>query len=368
MKTEFWLPLVYVAPHEIAARSRQAEADGWDGVKLADTQCLHGDPFVMMTAGALATERLRFSISASNPMTRHPAVAASAISSVAALAPGRVQYGIGRGDSALAYVGGAPASVAAFEQYLSAVRNYLHATPVTFESIRPWRLTADVATIQLGHAPVDSRLVWRDAAGREVPIVVFATGPRVIAVAGRLADRVSLALGADMARLRWATDVARRAREESGLDADSLSIGAVIPIGVADEIGRARRSVRNMVASAGRFAVISGRVVGPVTDAQREVYEAIGRSYDMNHHGGHGSQVDALTDDFIDTYAIVGSAARCVERILELVDLGIDHLMLSPPLGDASEADRRDGYQRVIDEVLPRVRAALAETGASRPQ
>src|SRR5262245_49960405 len=106
MNVQFWLPLVFVDPEAMAARARQAEADGWDGVKLADTQCLHGDPFVMMTAGVLATEHLRFSISASNPMTRHPAVAAAAMASLARIAPGRVQYGIGRGDSALAYVGG----------------------------------------------------------------------------------------------------------------------------------------------------------------------------------------------------------------------------------------------------------------------
>ena len=78
---------------------------------------------------------------------------------------------------------------------------------------------------------------------------------------------------------------------------------------------RARQSVANMVASSARFSVMSGRVVGPVDDSQRRVYEAIGESYDMNRHGGNGSQVAALTDEFTDTFAIVGSPARCVERI-----------------------------------------------------
>ena len=366
MEPQFWLPLVHVGPDQIAARARQAETDGWDGVKLADTQCLYGEPFVMMTAGVIATEHLQFSISASNPMTRHPAVAAAGIASIATIAPGRVHYGIGRGDSALAYVGGAPASVSSFERYLAAVRNYLHRVPVTFDAVREWRLTADVSTIQLGHAPDDSRLRWLDPSIPPVPIEIFATGPRVIAVGGRLADRVSLALGADVTRLGWAIDIARCARADAGLDIAGLSLGAVVPIGVADEISRARRSVVNMVASAGRFAVISGRVVGPVTDVQRLVYDAIGRSYDMNHHGGNGSQIDVLTDEFIDTYAIVGPPSACVERILELVELGIDHVMLSPPLGDASEEDRRDGYRRLVDEVLPRVKAALPRRVAHR--
>ena len=72
-------------------------------LKLFDTQCLFGDVFVMMTAAAMSTEALRLSISASNPATRHPAVAASAIAAVAEVAGDRVWYGIGRGDSALAH-------------------------------------------------------------------------------------------------------------------------------------------------------------------------------------------------------------------------------------------------------------------------
>jgi 5,10-methylenetetrahydromethanopterin reductase len=355
---ELWMPMGSVRPEEIAERARRAEADGWDGLKVYDTQCLFGDAFVMTTAAAVATGRLRLSLSTSNPVTRHPAVAASAIASVAAIAGPRIHYGIGRGDSALAYVGGAPASVAMFERYLRAVRSYLHGKPVPFDALTEWRLTDDVSTLRLGHAPEDSSLRWLDPAAPPVPIEVYATGPRVLGVAGRLADRVALGLGADVARLRWAIDVARTARAAAGLDPGTLSFSAIVPTGVADDHDRARRSVANMVASAARFAVISGRVVGPVTDAQRQVYEAIGDTYDMNQHGGLGDQVDALTDEFVDTYAIVGPPSRCAERILELSELGIDAVMLAPPQGDASDDDIRDGYRMLVDEVFPLVRTS----------
>ena len=84
------MPMGSVRPERIAARARQAEADGWDGLKVYDTQCLHGEAFVMLTAAVMATERLRLSLSASNPATRHPAVAAPAIASVAAIAGDRI--------------------------------------------------------------------------------------------------------------------------------------------------------------------------------------------------------------------------------------------------------------------------------------
>jgi 5,10-methylenetetrahydromethanopterin reductase len=361
MTVELWMPMGFERPETIAACARRAEADGWDGLKVYDTQCLFGDAFVMTTAAALATDRLQLSLSTSNPVTRHPAVAASAMASIAAIAGARVHYGIGRGDSALAYVGGAPASVSTFERYITAVRAYLHGEPVAFQSIAPWRLTDDVTRLRLAHAPSESSLRWLDTSAPPVPIEVYATGPRVLDVAGRLADRVALGLGGDTERLRWAIDVARSARARAGLDPDTLSFSAVVPTGVADDVDRARRSVANMVASAARFAVLAGTVVGPVTDEQRRVYEAIGATYDMDRHGELGEQVNALTNAFIETYAIVGPAERCVERIGEIAALGIDAIMLAPPQGDADDDDIRDGYRLLVDDVLPAVRRTSEE-------
>jgi 5,10-methylenetetrahydromethanopterin reductase len=358
MTPEFWIPMGSIAPEAIADRARQVEADGWDGMKVYDTQCLNGEAVVMMTAAAIATERLQLSIATSNPATRHPSVTASAMASIAAIAGDRIYFGIGRGDSALAYVGGAPASVPMFERFVIAVRRYLHGEPVPFESIAEWCITREVSGIHLGDAPAESRLVWPAAGVRPPPIEIFATGPRVLAVGGRWADRLSLGLGAVPARLAWGIETAREARAEAGLDPTTLSLAALVSIAVGDDMARARRSVANMVATAARFSVINGTVCGPVSDKDRSVYEAIGRSYDMTHHGGQGAQIGELNDEFIDAFAIVGSPQRCVERILELQSLGIDSIMLAPPLGDVDEADVREGYRRVVEDVLPAARKA----------
>ena len=353
---EFWIPMGAVAPSAIGERAKQVEGDGWDGLKIFDTQCLYGDVFVMSTAAALASKKLKLSLSTSNPVTRHPSVAASAIASLADIAGPRVYYGIGRGDSALAYVGGAPASVDMFERYITAVRAYLHGEAVSFESIREWRLSKDVSSIKLAHAPAHSSIRWLNRSAPPIPIEVYATGPKVLAVGGRHGDRIALGLGADINRLKWAIDIARKARADAGLDPATLSFSAIVPTGVARDMARARKSVQNMIASSGRFSVINGALVGPATPAQRKVYEAIASSYDMNHHGGSGDQVNVLTDEFIDAYAIVGPPSACVERILQLVEIGIDALMLAPPQGDASPDDIRDGYRLLVDEVIPKVR------------
>jgi 5,10-methylenetetrahydromethanopterin reductase len=349
-----------VLAKDILDRARRIEADGWDGMEISDTQCLFGDTAVMMTAAALATGRLKFTIGTSNPATRHPSIAASMVASLAAIAGDRISFGVGRGDSSLAYIGGAPASLRIFERYVVAVRRYLHGEPVAMESISEWRLTEDVSTIPLGHAVEESRLTWLDPNDPPPAIDVYATGPRSLGVAGRAADRVCISVGADLARLEWAIETARAARAEVGLDPATLRIAAVVNASVDDDLDRARRRVAGRVATSARFAVMNGSVVGPVTEAQRQVYEAISRSYDMNRHTGHRPQIGSLTDDFVDSFGIVGTAKSCSARMLELRELGVDSLMVGMPSArEIGDSESQENYLRLVNEVLPAVRTAL---------
>ena len=83
---------------------------------IVDSQCLSGDPYIAAAMAGAATTTLKVATAVTNSATRHPAVAATAAASVQAETGGRFVLGIGRGDSALAYLGMAPAPVAQFAQ------------------------------------------------------------------------------------------------------------------------------------------------------------------------------------------------------------------------------------------------------------
>ena len=88
----------------------------------------------------------------------------SAAHALAVESGGRVTIGIGRGDSALAHLGRAPASVAHTERYVRVLRLYLRGEPVSFDDLGFSESTApDVATLGLADTPSASRLVWRAA-------------------------------------------------------------------------------------------------------------------------------------------------------------------------------------------------------------
>src|SRR5499426_3689864 len=192
-------------PGLAARHAAAAEAAGYDGLALVDSQNLAGDCYVGLALAARETTRLRLATGVTNPVTRHPAATAAAIAAIHAESGGRAVLGIGRGDSALAHLGYAPAPVAVFERTLERIQGYLRGEEVPFEA------DANLATLRLADAPKASRLTWLRPDLPKVPVDVAATGPRMIAIGATLAERVTFAVGADPVRLRWAIDVAHEA-------------------------------------------------------------------------------------------------------------------------------------------------------------
>jgi 5,10-methylenetetrahydromethanopterin reductase len=329
-------------PGTAPRQAERAEAAGFDGLLMVDSQNLAGDPYVALALAAKVTDRLRLGTGVTNPVTRHAAVTAAAIASVQGESGGRAQLGIGRGDSALAHLGRAPAPLKQFERYLADLQAYLRGEDVEFAD-------ANLDTLNLAGAPTSSRLQWLRAAGVKVPVAVAATGPRVIEIAARLADRVTFAVGADAERLRWAIDLARQA--------GATSLGAYVNVVAHPDLATAASLAEGGLASFARFSVMHGTPTGPVTNEQRDVLTNVHAAYNMNAHTQAGtSQAAALTPEFAARFAILGPAARCVTRLRELADLGLDHVCIVGPSIGADRDEAAAAQRRFNEEVLPALR------------
>src|SRR5256714_11033790 len=148
------------------ADARLAEDVGFSLVGVADSQSVFRELYVTMALCAQATQRVLIGPSVTNPITRHPAVAASGIATIDEIAPGRAFFGIGSGDSAILNLAERPATLADMRAYVETVRA-LHTKGET-----TWR----------GRVV---RLTW---AKRAIPIYLSAEGPRTLAPAGESAD------------------------------------------------------------------------------------------------------------------------------------------------------------------------------------
>ena len=343
------------SPRSAARRAERAEADGWAGVGVTDSQNLAGDAWVALTAMAAATDRLELGTSVTNPVTRHPAVTAAAAQSLAIIAGDRVAVGIGRGDSALAHLGRAPAGVGLFERYLQALRAYLRGEPVAFDDLGFSDATApDVSTLGLADTPEHSRMVWRRDDDPLVTVEVASTGPKVIGAAARSADRIVFALGAAPERIAWGMEVARAARADAGLDPDGIEFASYLNVVPHPDVDAARAMVAGSLTTFARFAVMHGTVQGPTDETQKALMEQLHSSYDMKHHTQSGSdQTRVLTPEFIDHYSIVGPTAQCITRLQELEALGLSKVIVVGPSVGSDRDHARESTAEMTGELLP---------------
>jgi 5,10-methylenetetrahydromethanopterin reductase len=358
---QLWMTTVAGA-RGAARTAHEIEAAGWDGMLVVDSQNLSGDPYVALAMAATATTRLGLGTGVTNSVTRHAAVTAAAITSVNRVSNGRAALGIGRGDSALAHLGRAPARLAQFERYLRQLRAYLRGDAVEFADIDiPPDVAPPMSGLHLHDAPPSSHIGWiaegRSRGAAAVPVEVAASGPKVIEMAAVHSNRVMFTLGADIERLAWGIGVARQARKAVGLDPDGVAIGAYVNMGCHSDIEAARSLVRGGLTTFARFSVMHGKANGPVSAADRSVLEALRDSYDMTAHTrGDSRQAGTLTDDFIDRFAIVGPPDRCVERLRALAKLGLDKVAISGASRGAAAEDIAKGRGLVNAEVLPAMR------------
>jgi 5,10-methylenetetrahydromethanopterin reductase len=267
MTCEFWMHW-FPIPGQVERVAEQAEQWGFDGLLLADSQNLVGDPFVALGVLAKATTRLGLGTGIVNPLTRHPAVVASAIASAQLETRGRAVLGLGRGDSSLAQIGLHPPSTTLLEGFVRQVRGYLRGD-----------------TIDLDGTP--SRLTWLDSATfTPPPIELAATGPRTIALAATASDRVMLTLGADPDRLAAAITTAREARHAAGLDPDTLNVGAYINIACSQDSAQARDLVRGSAAIFAHFAAMrTVRISAESSDQDSGTLSKLGATYNEAEHG-----------------------------------------------------------------------------------
>jgi 5,10-methylenetetrahydromethanopterin reductase len=210
--------------------------------------------------------------------------------------------------------------------------------------------------LHLHDAPPASRIGWI-ADGAKVLVEVAASGPKVIAMAALHAERIMFTLGADVDRLAWGIELARKTRREAGLDPEGIAFGAYVNLGCHHDVAAARSLVRGGLTTFARFSIMHGKASGPVAARDQAVLEALRNNYDMRAHTRSDSrQAGTLTDDFVDRFAIVGTPDRCIQKLQSLAALGLDKLAISGGTRGAATEDIDVSRRLVAEHVLPGMR------------
>jgi 5,10-methylenetetrahydromethanopterin reductase len=299
----------------LGALAARAEAVGFAFVSVGDNPMQMKDTYVALTLVATSTSTCRVGTTMTNPVRRDPLVAAAGISSVDALAPGRVFFGISTGRSERA-------DQHRLDAYVRAMRE-LWATGVA------------------EYAGEVMELCW-DAA--PVPIVIGASGPAGLRRAGRIADGVVVESGVTAPVVERALEHLDVGAREAGRSVDDLDLWWYVKANIADTYTSSLDDALGGIASSGANALQGDLDARLVPRQFHSDCRALAGGYDFHSHLKTGPddpnrrllQPGPFLDYLVDRFAIVGSSDDWISRVGQLTRLGIRRIFLAVVTTDRS--------------------------------
>jgi len=290
-----------------------AEEKRFDLATIVEGQLLWRDVYSCLTICAIKTSRILLGPGMTNPVTRHPSVTAGAIATLNELSKGRAVLGIGRGNNALVTIGLSKASSETLIEHVEAVKAYLlQKTGVAY------------------HGGESTVPLWGKS---KVPILVAAQGPRMLEVAGQIADGVVILGPPEPSMLRWAVDrIKAGARKEKG---SAPEIHLYTHCYVSSDIEKAREMCKGPVSAA--YNIFAAESTLKTEQLPVELSSRLQRvrnemSYDFQKHLRVGAAHSrALTDEDIDLWSIIGPPDGVIDKFSRLKELGISNFLLSVP-------------------------------------
>ncbi|MEO4042996.1 TIGR03842 family LLM class F420-dependent oxidoreductase [Hoeflea sp. CAU 1731] len=307
----------FMKPERQRAIVRQAENGGFEYCWFYDSHILWRESFVAMAMCMEHTTTMRFGPCVTNPNTRDWSNAASLFGSLAMQSNGRFDIGLGRGDSAVRVMGKKPAPLSRLEEFTHVVKALVR---------------GDEA--QYGECPEPVKFPW--AWGYELPVWVAAYGPKALNSAGRVGDGLILQI-ADPGICKWLGDQAITAGKEAGRDMSKYGIMAAAPA-YTGPIEKGREATKWFPAMVGNHVADIVEKYGADTDlvpASLTSYIENRRGYDYSKHGqSDNPYLDFITDEIVDSFAVLGEPEDHIAKLKELEAAGITQFNIYLDNGD----------------------------------
>ncbi|NIM05473.1 MAG: LLM class flavin-dependent oxidoreductase, partial [Deltaproteobacteria bacterium] len=193
---------------------------------VGDSHLIWREAYVNLAAMAVNTSKVKLGTGVSNPITRHPSVVASAFVTLEELASRRINVGIGLGDSSVETMGMKPARLADFEKTIHQMRGLMRGENVELET----------GSIHLNFPTKEP-----------IPIYIAASGPKMLELAGRVADGVIVLVGTDPSYLKQAQEKIQSGIRAAGRKPEDVELVLWVPCAVSDKMP-ARDAVKAHVA------------------------------------------------------------------------------------------------------------------------
>lgn len=293
-----------ISPRRTVALCQQAEVAGFRYAWFFDSHVLWRECYVTMAMCMEHTDSLRFGPLVTNPGVREWSVAASLFATLAIQSGGRLDIGVGRGDSSRRVLGKRPMNIANMIEFVNAIKGMVRGDAVSYDG-------------------VETQLPWAD--GYEIPMWIAAYGPKALAGAGQAGDGLVIQL-AEPGLVKWFSEQAIAAGKAAGRDMSGYQVMAAAPVWVGD-FDKGREQTRWFPAMVGNHVADIVEKYGqdsPDIPHSLTAYIEGRKGYDYRHHADKDADhLGFISDDIVDGFGVLGPVEEHVRKLKELEAAGV---------------------------------------------
>lgn len=307
-----------VEPDRARKLVKQAEQAGFAYCWFYDSHILWRECYPAMAMCMEHTETLRFGPCVSNPNTRDWSLAASLWGSLALQSKGRLDVGLGRGDSAVRVMGKKPASLDRLAEFTHKVKAMIRGDEVMY-----------------GDCPNPVQFPWSE--GYELPVWIAAYGPKALKTAGEVGDGLILQI-AEPSICKWLSEQAVAAGEAAGRDMGNFRVQAAAPAFFGANAADCIEAVKWFPAMVGNHVADIVEKYGtdnPDIPASLTSYIKNRKGYDYSKHGQSDNPfLDFITPDIVESFCVLGTADDHINKIKQLQSVGVTQYNIYLDNGD----------------------------------
>jgi 5,10-methylenetetrahydromethanopterin reductase len=297
---------------EAARLTVLAEKRGFESIWVFEDY-YYRDAISRMTYLATVSEKIKLATGVVNPHTRSPPLLAMSFITLDELSNNRSILGIGPSARLWLYEKHRPAlkQLTYMKECVEIFRKLTSGEKVNYKG-----RYFDIQNVKLGLKPS------RD----HVPVYFGVMGPKMLQLAGKMADGVLLTAGATPEYVEWTLKQIKIGAEKSGRDPSEIDLASLIMISVVEDEDAEMETLRSKVA----FLALLPQFDPILKLSGLDGLDDIDGIREAGRRGDIEGAAKLVPDELMEKMAIYGTKKECSRRLRAFEDAGVNLPVLVP--------------------------------------